>query len=334
MTTMIMSRVKTLLGGSEVRRFRHALEKGTLPCEGCSYTFDLSAFAPLQFHPCPKCGLNHFIPYHLGEFLLYKPLGLGGTASVYKAIHRAREKELFAVKVLRTDRDYEEQEIQAFEYEAAVHRAVHPHPRIVPFIDSGRCNDEPYHAMQFLEAEGIKKKVADLGRIPERTAVGWILQLLEALIHVRNRGFLYRDVSPSNALILPDQSLILIDFGLALPLDEADREQANAFVEGTAEFIPPERIQGLGEDERSVIYSLGHLLFFMLNGEPLVKGASRIESAMKHVKALRVAFNERMLPETTEALAYLVGKMLHPDPGQRPDSFEILDKLLRGIPLP
>lgn len=331
---MVFKRVKTIFSKptKNLHRFKIALEKGLYQCESCGFEEALATLPALEFRKCPKCGFNNFIPYHIREFLLFAPLGIGGYSSIYKAIRREDEKSLFAVKLLRTDREFDESEVQAFLYEAEVHRSVTAHPHIVEYVEHGELEGERYYAIRFIPGTTVKKIVEEQGRISEIDTATWMLQVLEALIHIRNHGYLYRDVSPSNIMIQDaGRNACLIDFGLALPLDEAEREKAQSFVEGTAEYIPPERIQGRGEDERSVIYSLGLLMFFMLKGESYIKAGDQKASALKHVQGLRVAYNERLLPDNSEPLAHLVGRMIASDPDERPETFEAMIKLLGAM---
>lgn len=200
---MVFKRVKTMFSKptKDLHRLKIALEKGQYQCESCGFEEALATLPALEFRKCPKCGFNNFIPYHIHDFLLYAPLGIGGYSSIYKAIRKEEEKSLFAVKLLRTDREFDESEVQAFLYEAEVHRSVTAHPHIVDYVEHGELEGERYYAIRFIPGTTVKKIVEEQGRISEIDTATWMLQVLEALIHIRNHGYLYRDVSPSNIMI-------------------------------------------------------------------------------------------------------------------------------------
>ena len=312
------------------RRARAAFEEDAHLCESCGFRATLSDLTPLTIVPCPKCGFAGLIPYRLNDYLLFEPLGAGGVSSVYKAVHRELTGAFYAVKILRDDRAIDDDVRQEFLFEAGVHHNVSPHPSIVRFIESGHFNEDFYHVMDFVPGDSVKRRVESSGRIPEVIALTWLREAAGALRHILNKGYLYRDISPGNLLIRNDQSVCLIDFGLVLSLDAAD--QAGTPVVGTPEYLPPERIQQLGEDERSSVYSLGMLLFFMLKGEPLIKAESHERAALQHISAVRVAFSARMLPpDISEKAVALVGWMIKYDPVDRPQTIEAVEKAVAAL---
>lgn len=312
------------------RRARAAFENNEHVCESCGHAVPLAGLAPLSIRPCPKCGFGGLVPYRLNDYLLYEPLGAGGVSSVYKAVHRTQSGIHFAVKILRDDKAVDETVLEDFLFEAGVHKAVSPHPSIVRFIEAGQSDGDHYHVMEFVPGESVKRRVESSGRIPEAVALAWLREFTGALRHILAKGYLYRDISPGNLLIRGDRSVCLIDFGLALSLEDAD--QPGRPIVGTPEYLPPERIQQLGEDERSSVYSLGMLLFYMLKGEPMIKAESHERAALQHISAIRVAFNERMLPsDLSEKTVALVGWLIKYDPVDRPQTLEAVEKAITAV---
>jgi serine/threonine-protein kinase len=312
------------------RRSRAAFEEDAHLCESCGFRSTLSDLTPLTIVPCPKCGFAGLIPYRLNNYLLFEPLGAGGVSSVYKAVQRELNGAFYAVKILRDDRAIDETVRQEFLFEAGVHHDVSPHPSIVRFIESGHFNEDFYHVMDFVPGDSVKRRVESSGRIPEAIALTWLRETAAALRHIQTKGYLYRDISPGNLLIRSDQSVCLIDFGLVLSIEDAD--QPGTPIVGTPEYLPPERIQQLGEDERSSVYSLGMLLYFMLKGEPLIKAESHERAALQHVSAVRVAFSARMLPpDISPNVVTLVGSMIKYDPVDRPQTLEAVENTIAAM---
>ncbi|HMO51066.1 MAG TPA: serine/threonine-protein kinase [Kiritimatiellia bacterium] len=311
------------------RRSRAAFEQGRHLCEACGHTSSLKTLTPLTIFPCPACGFKGLVPAVYDEYLLFEPLGAGGVSSVYKAVRRDDARHVFAVKILRTDREIDAGLLREFLFEADVHRTVGDHPAIATFFEQRQCQGAYYHVMEFVPGDSIKRRVETFGRIPEREALMWTRAVAGALRHILDHGYLYRDISPGNILIRADNSVCLIDFGLVLPREEADQSRPDRPVAGTPEYMAPERIQQAGEDERSSIYSLGMVLFFMLKGEPMIKAGSHERAALQHVSAVRVAFNERMLPEDcSPEVITLIKHMIKYDPVDRPDSLSVLETKL------
>ncbi len=158
------------------------------------------------------------------------------------------------------------------------------------------------------------------------------METLNALRHILDKGYLYRDISPGNLLIRKDNTICLIDFGLVLSIEDADATSEKQVIVGTPEYMPPERIQQEGEDERSLIYSLGMLLIYMINGEPLIKGHTHKKAALQHVSSVRVAFSENMLPpDISTGTTEILRAMIKYDPIDRPESLDVTEKLLTAL---
>jgi eukaryotic-like serine/threonine-protein kinase len=302
-------------------RRRAAADEGVLVCERCGQRRPLAELPPLDLAACPTCGWKNFVPQLVADFLLHEPIGAGGFNRVYRAVRRGDWRTPYAVKVLRADAARDPERLDQFRFEGEAHRRIGRHPNIVPLLEAG----DFFHAMPLVEGRNLRQWVEQEGRRPEAQVRAWAAQIVPALRHIVEHGFLYRDVSPGNFIVTAGDQVLLVDFGLVLPLDEADRAERERHVEGTAEYVPPERVLRLGEDERSVIYSLGHLLFFLLSGEPMMSAATREQAALRHVSELRVTFSGQRLPGCSASLVKWIGRMTDPDPAARPDSLATLE---------
>lgn len=313
---------------------RMYFEEGAIPCESCGQPFLAEGLEGLSFVHCSKCGYNNFVPLRVDGFLLCLPIGAGGMASAYKAYHRDTADKLYAVKVLMKEHTQNEAAVKAFLGEAEIHKQIPRHPNVVTYIDSGLKDGYYFYAMEFVEGLRLLTRLETKGRVEETEALGIVAQLLSALQHIYDHGFLYRDLSAGNVIVNQQGTAVLIDFGLTLPIDEALELEPTKFIDGTVEFIPPERLYRSGEDQASLIYSLGMLTFYMLRGEPLVKGSSLVGTAKKHVAKLRVSFTPAMLPDCSPDVVDLVHNMIrtrHEDRFQTfHDAEEVVYKLLEA----
>ena len=74
----------------------------------------------------------------------------------------------------------------------------------------------------------------------------------------------HRDVKPQNVLIDAEGRAKLTDFGISRQLEQ-DGLTATGRVLGTTDYVAPEQAMGHGVDPRSDIYSLGVVLYEMLD---------------------------------------------------------------------
>ena len=259
------------------------------------------------------------------------PLGAGGMASVYKSYHRNRPGELFAVKILKPEHKENQDSIDAFFTEAEIHQQIPDHPNIVHYMESGLLDEEYYYAMEFVSGDRLTTRIKSSGRMHEEILLHCLLDLVSALKHIYDHGYLYRDINAANVILRDDGNAVLLDFGLTLTIEEALQESDDMHVEGTPEFVPPERLYQTGEDVRSVIYSLGMLAFYMLTAEFLIKAKTVHRTAARHLSDLRLASTPGIpkdcVPETVE----MIQKMINPEAEDRFQSLEELDDAVRRL---
>ncbi|MDO9542182.1 MAG: serine/threonine-protein kinase [Kiritimatiellia bacterium] len=304
-----------------------------LLCDLCSFAMPIEGLEAFTFAPCPKCRNKVFVPLPLGDLLLFLPIGAGGFSSVYKAYHRTMGKTILAVKIIRQEKKNDPEVIKAFLAEGTVHKQIPAHPNIVQYIDSGHEDDEYFYAIEYVEGERLKRRLTQKGKIPEAETLAIVAQVIGALKHIYHNGFLYRDLNAGNIIMRADGVAKLIDFGLTMPIEQAQKENQEDSVWGTSEYIPPERVCHGGEDACSVIYSLGMLMFHMLSGGPYINAESAVGVAKRHVGLVRLAVSSALLPGISEPTIKVVNTMMRQEPAERYQTFEEAEKTIALLPL-
>jgi serine/threonine protein kinase len=157
------------------------------------------------------------------------------------------------------------------------------HPNIVKIYDLGVSDEHAHIAMEYIDAGNLRRRISD--GINETDAVRYLKQIGSALDEIHRVGILHRDLKPGNIMLRKDDSLALIDFGLAkrmrLQMDLTDEGE----IFGTPYYMSPEQGHGTGIDHRSDIYSLGIIFYEMLTGEKPYRADTAMGIIYKHAQA-------------------------------------------------
>jgi len=241
--------------------------------------------------------------HRLGVYTVRGLLGQGGMGAVYRAWDERRQQEV-ALKLIRADRlagsspAIRRRWVEQFLREAQA-ASRWQHPAVVPLLDFGQIEGQPYLAMQLIEGRNLRDLQA-AGRVPVARAVEIILTIAEALDGLHQHDIYHCDVKPSNILIDGGGRPYLSDFGLALAEEQIPAEPGLA---GTAAYMSPEQARGEGHlvDGRSDIFSLAVVLYELLGGENPFEQPDR-QKTLELVRHARVVPLRRKHPEIPEEL--------------------------------
>ena len=166
-----------------------------------------------------------------------------------------------------------------------------------------------------LETPRAARPRAAGGRFAESASI--ITQVAAVLDHIHGRGFVHRDVKPSN-VFLRDGRVTLIDFGLACRAGtEPPMPGREGLCVGTVQYAAPEQITGGAVDARTDVYSLGCVLYELVTGLRPFDGESTNEIAQKHLHR-EPAPPSDLVSELPGQLEDLLLSMLAKKPGERP----------------
>jgi serine/threonine protein kinase len=204
-------------------------------------------------------------------------LGRGGMGEVYLAEHvKLARKE--ALKILMPSLATDAQFVARFRREArAVNRLRHPN--IIAVYDFGQLPDGRFYlAMEYADGQSVYKLLKRDEHFAVPRALGVLGQLAYAVHHAHSRGVLHRDLKPDNLILLEDETLKVLDFGIAkiVSLDNVESVAVSTGnqVWGSPRYMAPERVRGVGKDPRSDIYSIGCIAFELVVGVPPFLGTS------------------------------------------------------------
>jgi serine/threonine protein kinase len=196
------------------------------------------------------------------------------------------------------------------------------HPNVVNIYNLGIADDHAFIAMEYCSRGSLKRRI-QIGMYADR-AEELMRDIAEALSAIHQVGILHRDLKPTNVLFRDDDSLALIDFGLAKQA-HLDAELTGAGeIFGTPYYMSPEQGHGEQLDQRSDIYSLGIIFYEMLTGSKPFEASTAMAVILKHARE-----PVPRLPEHLAQYQPAIDKMIAKRPGQR---FQSVDELLEWHP--
>lgn len=208
----------------------------------------------------------------LDGYVIIAPLGAGGMGEVYRARDEQLNREV-ALKIVSDEQRRDPQAMARFQREAHAVASL-SHPNIVGIHHFATSGDVTYFAMELLEGETLRERIAR-SQLTWRKVAEIGAQLADGLAAAHRRGVIHRDLKPANVVVCADGVAKILDFGVARcgedrawSADEAtDLRTASGVVVGTPGYMSPEQAAGDAVDGRTDIFSLGCVLYEMLAGQ-------------------------------------------------------------------
>jgi Tol biopolymer transport system component len=290
----------------------------------------------------------------LGPYEITGTIGAGGMGEVYRARDTRLNRDV-AIKVLPDLFARDHDRLARFEREAQVLASLnHPHiaqihgleesdhvrALVMEYVDGVTLAEliaGPAAAQPALlrssnrSSGGLAWQAAGPGspRIPIDDALSIARQLAEALEAAHERGIIHRDLKPANIKIRSDDTVKVLDFGLAKALDSGSGSSAEVLntptitsastqmgvILGTAAYMPPEQAKGKPVDRRADIWAFGCVLYEMLTGRPAFDGDTVTDVVAAIIT--RDPDWSALPPSVPERVRNLLGRCLEKDPRRR-----------------
>jgi serine/threonine protein kinase/tetratricopeptide (TPR) repeat protein len=269
---------------------------------------------------------------NVGHYRIESLIGFGGMGTVFRA-HDMRLDRDVALKFLPAHLSTEPEEQARLLAEARA-AAVLDHPNVCTVHEVGETEDRRlFIAMPCYSGETLKERLR-AGPLPANEAAAIGAQIARGLAAAHSRDIIHRDVKPGNVILLPDGTVRLLDFGLAMVMNA--RLISSGFTPGTMAYMSPEQIRGDALDSSTDLWSLGVVLYEMLAGaRPFTRPHRReVIHAVLHEDAVPIA---NRCPGIDPALAGIVEKLLEKVPAKRyasaSDVASDLEDVLRPRPV-
>lgn len=269
----------------------------------------------------------------LGQYQIEERIASGGNGTVYRARHALLRRPT-AIKLMNPEFSRNEAARSRFEHEVQLTSEL-THPNTIAIYDYGHTPDGTmYYVMEYLNGRTLDQVVRTSGPQPAGRVIHILAQMAGSLAEAHDKGFIHRDVKPSNAILCERGGVYdfikVVDFGLVMEVTAGEGEESRGRVlVGTPLYMAPETIGHPGQTSPlSDLYSLGAVAYFLLTGRSVFEGESAAEICSKHLHEQPIAPSVRAGIDLPGDLESLVLKCLEKDPAARPDGAAALCRAL------
>lgn len=215
----------------------------------------------------------------INGYKVIRKIGSGGMSSVY-LVERIADRQQVVLKILDSklceDNEFLMRFIQEFGLIAKVESR-----HIVKIFDQGFTDRHVYIAMEYFANGDLRARIKKGVKPPE--AIGLLTQVALALKAIHEFGIVHRDLKPENIMFRADDSLAIVDFGIAKMISDVNSLTQTGHILGTPYYLSPEQAQGDALDGRSDLYSAGVMMFEMLTQRRPFTATTPIALVNKHI---------------------------------------------------
>jgi serine/threonine protein kinase len=263
----------------------------------------------------------------LGEYDIAGELGRGGMAVVFLG-HDIQLNRKVAIKALLPELLFTEGMDRRFKQEARV-AAKLDHPNILVIYGVRESKELLYIVTKLVDGRPLSAVLRHIDVLPIPVAQYVIHQVADALTYAHGEGVVHRDVKPANIMVDRRGNLVVMDFGIAKAVDEANLTRTGLVI-GTPAYMSPEQCLAQRVTSAADQYSLGTVAYELITGRTPFRG-SPLEMQWAHTRDTPEPIRT-LRPDCPPELETIVLRMLAKAPSDRWPSLQDIVQVLEVPP--
>ena len=258
----------------------------------------------------------------VGPYIILSRLGKGGMGEVFLGRDPRLDRRVALKCLLASSEGREDLRDRIVREARAAARITHSH--VAAVHDVVEHEGRAFIVMEYVEGDSLAALIKQEA-LPAARVIAIGRQLAAALAAAHAGGVIHRDLKPANIQVMPDGSVKILDFGIAIALGTLATTTRTAgfgapvepvgFQAGTPAYMSPEQLLGRTVDERSDLFSLSVILFEMATGRRPFRSGEPLDVLFESLKKLPRA--DRVNPAVPERVADVIARGLSAYPQDR-----------------
>ena len=252
-------------------------------------------------------------PGPFGRYYLQELINSGGMADIWLATDP--NAKTVAVRRLHTHLKSDSTARKRFLHGCEVLQKLQDYEGIIGYVEHGKVEGQWYLTMEYLEGTNLKQLLAQQDPILLENVAQILIDMVSALEHVHDNGFMHLDFKPENILVSRNAVVRLVDFDLAQNIPPQPVKVSKN--PGTPSYMAPEQLSGGMIDQRVDIFAFGVAAYEILTGQKPFPGETAAEILHRQRDRSSFVGLRQLNPDLPANVEKVVLKCIETEPNKR-----------------